>query len=159
VRTLAAMTPRGLLASVAALAASVLPTSASGHPVRTCPISVAHSPAPPALMAGSYFYSDGRLWVAFPQRRGIIHANPSDIGTDGSISWKLPWYRGVRGMLRIRGRRLDAPASSLRASVPSGYGPAGFQASAVTFPTPGCWRVTGTVGTVSLSFVLRVYRS
>jgi hypothetical protein len=154
---IAATAPIGLLASVAALAAIEFPARAHSYPMRSCPVSIARSPAPPGLMAGSYFYSNGRLWVAFPERRGIIHA--IDIGKDGSISWKLPWYRGVRGMLRIRGRRLDASASPLRVWVPSGYGPAGFQASRVTFPTPGCWRVTGTVGTVNLTFVLRVYRS
>jgi hypothetical protein len=110
-------------------------------------------------MAGSHFYSNGQLWVAFPQRLGVIHPSQGDIQKDGSISWKLPWYRGVRGKLHIRGDRLDARARALRASVPSGYGEIGFQASAVTFPTPGCWRVTGTVDTVSLTFVLRVLRS
>ena len=128
----------------------------------TCPVSFAKSPSPPGLMAGSYFYSNGKLWVAFPEeRRGVIHARRYGDGTareDGSIDIKSPWYRGVAGRLKISGHRLDKPALPLRAWVPSGYGRIGFQATAIIFPTPGCWRVTGRAGTAILSFVVRVYR-
>jgi hypothetical protein len=34
----------------------------------------------------------------------------------------------------------------------------GFQASGVQFPTEGCWEVTGTVGTTSLTFVTFVIK-
>jgi len=56
------------------------------------------------------------------------------------------------------GRRLDEPASPLRAEIPAGYGDFGFQSSALIFPTPGCWEVTGHVGTASLTFVTLVHR-
>jgi hypothetical protein len=42
--------------------------------------------------------------------------------------------------------------------VPDGYGPTGFQATGLVFPTPGCWEVTGRVGQDTLRFVLSVRR-
>jgi hypothetical protein len=42
--------------------------------------------------------------------------------------------------------------------VPGGYG-RGFQATVLTFPTIGCWRVTGRVGRARLTFTLLVTKS
>jgi len=77
---------------------------------------------------------------------------------DGSLGMKFGWTRGVRGSLRIEGRRLDAPGPPLRAEVPNGYGDLGFQASYVIFPAPGCWEVTGRVGDGSVTFVTKVVK-
>jgi len=73
---------------------------------------------------------------------------------------KFGWTRGegVRGKLKIHGRRLDAAAPPLRARIPDGYGETGFQATALIFPTEGCWEVTGEVGETRLTFVTRVVR-
>lgn len=81
---------------------------------------------------------------------------PGFVLPDRSLSMKFPWWRGVRGKLTIQGRRLDAHAPPLRASIPAGYGEIGFQATALIFPTAGCWEVTGKVGEASLTFVTRV---
>lgn len=81
------------------------------------------------------------------------------LNPDGSLSWKLGWYRLTSGTLSISGRRLEAEAAPLRTSVPDGYGPIGFQASGVDFPTEGCWQITGSVGTSSLTFVVFVRRT
>jgi hypothetical protein len=77
---------------------------------------------------------------------------------DGSLGIKWPWWRGVKGQLKITGRRLDAPAPTLRAWIPDGYGDTGWQVSNLIFPQPGCWEVTGTVGRASLTFVTRVVK-
>jgi hypothetical protein len=37
-------------------------------------------------------------------------------------------------------------------------GDIGFQATALIFPTPGCWEVTGHVGSTTLTFVTRVVK-
>jgi hypothetical protein len=62
----------------------------------------------------------------------------------------------VDGKLRIAGERLDARAAPLRAAVPDGYGPTGFQPTGLTFPTTGCWEVRARAGSARLTFVVRV---
>ena len=92
---------------------------------------------------------------------GTVVFKPGGAGfvtQDGSLGMKFGWRRGVPGRLRIEGRRLDAPASLLRAEVPNGYGDLGFQATYVIFPTPGCWEVTGRVGDASVTFVTMVVK-
>jgi hypothetical protein len=73
---------------------------------------------------------------------------------------KFGWTRGegLRGKLKIHGRRLDAPAPPLRADIPDGYGDTGFQATALIFPTEGCWEVTGDVADAHMTFVTKVVR-
>jgi hypothetical protein len=71
---------------------------------------------------------------------------------------KFGWWRVASGRLHITGQRLDGPAPPARAHVPDGYGDTGFQASGVDFPTEGCWEVTGTLPTTSLSFVTFVIK-
>jgi hypothetical protein len=80
------------------------------------------------------------------------------IDPDGSIEAKFGWWRAGGGKIRIGGRRLDAPAPPLRAHVPDGYGP-GFQATGLTFPTTGCWRITGSYRSSRIAFTLLVVRS
>jgi len=90
-----------------------------------------------------------------------LSLGPFGLWPDGSLGMKFGWTRGVRGPLRIKGRRLDAPASPLRAVIPNGYREIeqiGFQATSLVFSTPGCWEVTGRVGDASLTFVTRVLK-
>jgi hypothetical protein len=92
---------------------------------------------------------------------GTVVFKPGGAGfitRDGSLGMKFGWQRGVRGQLRIEGRRLDASAPPLRAVVPNGYGDIGFQATSLVFSTPGCWEVTGHVGDASLTFVTMVVK-
>lgn len=102
----------------------------------------------PRLFGWQSSYGNGELWVG-------------GLGPDGVIErlrWKFGWWRDVPGQLRINGQRLDDPAASLRAEVPSGYGRIGFQSSGVAFPTEGCWQVTGQVDGATLTFVTLVTR-
>jgi hypothetical protein len=77
---------------------------------------------------------------------------------NGALSMKFFWWRLVRGRLTIEGQRLDSPAPPLRARIPDGYGEIGFQATALIFPTPGCWEVTGRIADQSLTFVTLVQK-
>jgi hypothetical protein len=108
--------------------------------------------------AGSY--GNGRMSVGqWPD--GIVIFRPDGPGfvtSDGGLGMKFGWGRGVRGRLTVSGRRLDAPASPLRARVPDGYGDFGFQSTYLIFTTPGCWEVTGRVGDASLTFVTNVVK-
>src|SRR5262245_34508825 len=46
---------------------------------------------------------------------------PGFITSDGALGMKFGWMRGVRGMLRVTGRRLDGEAGPLRLQAPDGY--------------------------------------
>jgi hypothetical protein len=109
------------------------------------------------LFGSDLAHGNGKLWVGGLWPGGVIDAGPGFVNGDGSIGMKFGWWRNVRGHLQITGRRLDASAPPLRASVPSGYGLTGFQSSGVIFPTEGCWRVTGTAGTATLTFITFVH--
>jgi len=80
---------------------------------------------------------------------------------DGTLFTKLGWLprKGFAGTLTVRGERLDAPASPMQVlGVHWGYSSSGrgSWASAIAFPSEGCWRITGRVGDISLSYVVRV---
>ena len=85
----------------------------------------------------------------------FMPGGPGCVDRDGSLWMKWPWWRGVPGQLAIEGHRRDKAAEPLRAFIPP-YGPRGFQVTALIFPAPGCWEVTGRMGEASLSFVVLV---
>jgi len=118
-----------------------------------CPVTRPNGNLPPGETArsGSRYLGNGALWT-------VLYANPfrprpEDVRADGSIEIKVPWWRGVVGRLTIAGRRLDGDAPPASAWIPTGYGRTGFQSTAVTYPTPGCWEVTGRAGGASLTFI------
>lgn len=121
---------------------------------------------PPKPVPASFNYGNARVAVALNPPNGRIVAGRlpgggyrATINPDGSIHAKYGWWRaGTRPGLKISGRRLDAPAPPLRASIPDGYY-GGFQATGLTFPTVGCWRVTGRYGTATLTFTVLVSKS
>jgi hypothetical protein len=135
--------------------------------VHACVVTTAQrATRPPTSVPASFNYGNARIAVALspPSGRLIAGRLPSGgyravIRKDGSINAKYGWWRSrARPKLRISGRRLDAPAPPLRASIPDGYD-RGFQATGVIFPTSGCWRVTGSVGTATLTFTVLVSKS
>jgi hypothetical protein len=124
-----------------------------------CPVTV-----PQRASASGFNYGNSRLraviWPRGHLVAGILPGGGSfaTINRDGSITAKLGWWRAIPGRLTIRGRRLDAPAPPLWASVPAtqNYGPTGFIPTFVTFPTTGCWKVTGKQGSAHITFVVNV---
>lgn len=125
---------------------------------QTCPVTIPAGIAPPGERPSRGFHENGALWTPLPLD-GTIAAEQHP---DGTFRSKFPWWAvGVTGRLTIRGERLDARAPPLRSqNAPAwpqtGFRGSGFWASAVFFPTVGCWRITGRVRDVSLSFVVRV---
>jgi hypothetical protein len=103
-------------------------------------------------------FGNDHLWVGGLGSNGVIEVDERFVSADGSIGWKFGWWRITSGDLKISGRRLDASSAPLTASIPAGYGAFGFQATGVTFPAVGCWEITGTVGSSSLTFVTLVRR-
>lgn len=113
----------------------------------------------------SFNYGNETIRVALAPRDGQIVAGllpgggmRATINADGSIDAKVGWWRAGSGRPVITGRRIDGYAAPLRAHVPNGYSP-GFQATGLTFPTTGCWRVSGSYGGASLTFTVRVTKS
>jgi hypothetical protein len=140
-----------LAAALAAAAASVEPTSAA---TGDCPVTKPNRRDIGRTLPDGTHHGNGKLSTVLYYPR--LRVTERNLQPDGSVEEKFPWWRAVRGKLRIGGRRLDAPAPPLRAFVPDGYGERGFQATAIVFPTQGCWRVTGRVGRASLTFVIQV---
>ena len=99
------------------------------------------------------------LWPA-----GTVVFRPGGAGfvtSDGALGMKFGWTRAVPGPLKVSGRRIDAAAPPLRSDIPCCYDATGFQASALIFPTPGCWEVTAQIGDreeSTLTFVTRVVK-
>ena len=125
----------------------------SSEPKKACPVTRPNGSIPegePAT-AGARYFGNGALWTdLYPNP---IRPRPEDVRENGAVEIKVPWWRGVAGKLKIEGQRLDATAPPLSAWIPGGYGRRGFQSTAITFPTAGCWQVTGSVGDASLTFV------
>ena len=120
--------------------------------VDPCRITKPNGSRPPGSTFGAEFHGNGSIWVGTWYANVVVWSRAAD----GSVTAKFGWWRGVPGELRIEGHRLDAAAPPLVAHVPEGYGDSGFQASGITFPTEGCWQVTGRVGEASLTFVTLV---
>lgn len=139
------------------------PGSSAAHYVTVCPVT---RPSGSYQTAGSGSLNYGNqslytnLWPHGTLRAGKLASGGSyaTVKADGSIYAKLGWWRSSPGTLTISGQRLDAPAPPLRADVPAGYGEAGFQPSGITFPSIGCWKVEGHLGSAALAFVVRVVK-
>jgi hypothetical protein len=128
----------------------------------SCPRTLGTA-APDSIDANAFFgaassYGNGRLWVGGLWPDGIILGDPRFVDGDGLVSMKFGWWRVEHGKLLITGQRVDAPAPPALGDASDGYGDADFQASGVTFPTEGCWQITGTVGSTQLTFVTFVIK-
>jgi hypothetical protein len=56
---------------------------------------------------------------------------------------KFWWWRGVPGKLTITGAQTRCTCTATAGKHPEAYGDIGFQATALIFPTVGCWQVKG----------------
>ncbi|HEV8688055.1 MAG TPA: hypothetical protein VGQ84_12325 [Gaiellaceae bacterium] len=102
-------------------------------------------------------YGNGLLSTTTPPDGVVGRSEP-----DGSIFWKFGWLpHGLDGVLSVRGERLDTRSPPMRVLAvnwgSSSTGRSGW-ASAVVFPDEGCWRITGWIRDVSLTFVVKVLR-
>jgi hypothetical protein len=101
-------------------------------------------------------YGNGFLSTRVPGPNGVL-ATRKDAGALFQKLWWEP-HRGLTGELTVRGERLDAPGTLRVLAVNWGSSSAGggSWASAVAFPSEGCWRLTGRVRDVSLTYVVSV---
>lgn len=140
----------------------------------TCPVTAPNHNRPPdavlarsntyraagAKSAGDLALGNGQIWTdLWPN--GVIVFRKGGAGfvlPDGSLQMKFLWFLAVDGPLTITGRRLDAPAPPLRTAMSAQAPAAGFQPSALIFPTTGCWEVTAKAGGSTLTFVTAVVK-
>lgn len=106
----------------------------------------------------SHRYGSRRLWTRLPAAGVLrVRRNHPD---DGAFGTKLSWIpdRACSLALEVSGQRLDAPGRMRVRGVFWGYSSAGkgSWASAVAFPKPGCWQITGRAGPTTLSYVVKV---
>jgi len=153
--------PHPVASHHAASGAPLPPQPVTRAAARHCPKTIPSRVGPPGTSPADLFgwassYGNGKLWVGGLGSGGVIVARDGLINPDGSIGWKYGWWRKAAGHLTITGRRLDGPAPPLRSFVSDGYGKIGFQSSGVTFPSEGCWQVTGKTAHTSLTFVTLV---
>jgi hypothetical protein len=149
---------------VAICAGSFPALSESSSATSPCAVTVPTRKGGGGFGPGGFNHGNARLRVQLSWQRGLLRAgilpdggSMATINRDGSIRTKLGWWVRDAAKLTVVGKRLDRPAPRLRASVPSGYGVSlGFQPTALTFPTVGCWRVIGQAGTASLTFLVEV---
>lgn len=121
-----------------------------------CRVTLPNHRTPPGGRPDPLDYGNGVLWTqVWPY--GVVLVRKGDV-VGGLIEMKWGWYRGVKGRLHITGSRLDGKAPALKADVTHGYGSIGFQSTVITFPSEGCWKVTGSVAGHSLSLVTVVVR-
>src|SRR5689334_11910431 len=85
------------------------------------------------LSAGPFGLPQGGTIVFRP-------GGPGFVTRGSSLGMKFGWQTAVAGPFKVEGRRLDQPAPSMWADNATGQVVApGFHATALIFPTPGCW--------------------
>jgi hypothetical protein len=100
-----------------------------------------------------HWLRQGTLWMGYTRADSGFVADPT--------GQKVGWFRGkgsAWGRLRVSGSRLDGDAPPLEARFGVNYPfREGFQSSALTFSSPGCWRLVAHVGLKTrFVFVMRV---
>ena len=124
-----------------------------------CPVTRPNGNRPPN-QPRMLWYGNGHLWAGL-SADGTYSVPRERVAADGSIGNKLPWVTTPRWEKpSISGERIDADAPPLRVlgvnrgSFSSSPDPSYM--SAVSFPTPGCWRLSARLADVSLTYVVRV---
>jgi hypothetical protein len=157
------------LALISAFAGN--PPSAVG--AFACPVTIPNDSQPPPgggdIGPGSLLtHGNGLLWTILPDD-GVWRVDETAMQPDGSFKEKFVWWRrpvdqtvqtvnGVvsaevtfAGDLRISGMRLDGASDPLTATTtPEGI----HVGSTITFPSGGCWEITGTAGEDVMTFTV-----
>ena len=153
-----------MFAVSAALGLTVVGTQPT--PAGDCPVTAPNHHAPPVgsepLPPGAAPFWHGNSSVGtslWPEGRVVFRPDgPGAVLTDGALRMKFLWLKRRGLPAHITGHRLDDNSVHLRAEVREEFTPQGIQPSFLIFPTPGCWLVTATVGSDTLSFVTAVIK-
>jgi hypothetical protein len=100
------------------------------------------------------------------ETKSALGSGPWHINDDRTIwAWDQPyiagaavntmWMKPANVDLVITGRRLDGDSAPLKIQLAKDA-TAGYIATAMTFPKAGCWEVTATAGSSTLTYITRV---
>jgi hypothetical protein len=146
--------------------ASFTQESGTAKPPRvaeTCPVTnpsdkpfVPPSPYPAEPRLGGFWFGSDGLWIIPPE-------NGEWQGLKQKMGWwrhAYAWRKEPTPKLKITGRRLDSQAPPLDVDGPNAVGvsgsPGNYMMVGLTFPTPGCWEITGRYENDELTFVVWV---
>ena len=120
---------------------------------RTCEATTDPSPRLPRDIRafGGEWYGSGDLYVVTQPRAWREPVRP-----DGSYEIKVSWFRRVAGDLSVTARRLDGDGLADTSTTSEGYPETGPLPTMVTVSGPGCWELTGRLGSSTTVAVLRV---
>ncbi len=155
-----------LLVLVAACSTAAAPAPPfEGERVESCPVStpnVSVSPHNHFISTQTGFQNAaGTLFTNLPLEGRLILDGES-VRPDGSLGPIIlfSYLEGVFGELEVAGERLDASAPGLEAefvnSSRTAEGPTGPQETRIVFPSEGCWEITLSTASASLTFVVAV---
>ena len=130
------------------------------RPSSSCPATRPNGSRPSGEPASPHWHGNGLLWATL-ERDGVYEVARDQVSADGSIENKLGWATTPpTAQPQISGRRIDGAAPPLYVkSVNLGQSSNSTRpsfASAVAFPSAGCWRLRARVGDVSLVYVVEV---
>jgi hypothetical protein len=155
----ALLTGCAAIGTMASGASPETPSAAAveSSPASDCPVTEPVWAKPPEDSAvqnppayGYYFVNEDRsIWSSAGRSESEDSLRAGEEGN------KVGWFRPEGAALVITGERIDGQAPPLEAHVPCCY-PTRFQATGLSFPTEGCWRVTAKAADRVLSFVVAV---
>jgi hypothetical protein len=132
-----------------------LDVQAAPATAETCPATTPNGRVPRGVPKGTRtFHGNGVLAAAIP-RDGVY----VDRDGDGAVTDKMVWVaRGTPATLAVRYERIDVAAAPITASTGRGTlaGFSGLSWASRMFYGDGCWKVTGRIGDVALSFEVEV---
>jgi hypothetical protein len=124
--------------------------------VAGCPVTVPNGRTPPGEQPSREDHGSGGLWTVIPPDGRIVAAR-AFVLPDGSMRIKFPWWgsRRADAHLQLGTSSLHRRGGIAGAQISPGQtGAPHFWASAIVFPTEGCWRVTASAGHARLSLVV-----
>ena len=120
----------------------------------TCPATRPNGMRAAGVEPNSNLHGNGFLWARLPPA-GVLQVGPRGVEADGSVFEKMIWQTtGVFGHLDVQMTRLDQDEPQRRVETVSGSG--GSWAARLLFSGEGCWRITGRIEDISLTFVMEV---
>ncbi len=170
VASLSIIAPATTVAEVAKKGRALTPTAVPTLDREDCAVTpppqtpfVAPAPYHPhAPWAGTSWYGTNRLWTVLPSEGVWSGLARNADGYGQKVFWwreGYSWTEDPTPQLTVTGRRLDAPAPPLHAhEATNAYAEdiGSAMLVGVSFPTLGCWEITGEVHDQELSFVVWV---